>query len=67
MTDTVKVPRAEWVDYLAATLDKAPSEIRRALTNLEIQGLIAASPQGEGSPIGQNDQPGLAFSGAGEP
>ena len=26
-----------------------------------------ASPQGEGSSIGQNDQPGLAFSDAGEP
>ena len=25
-----------------------------------------ASPQGEGLPIGQNDQPGLAFSGEGE-
>lgn len=35
MTDTVRVPREEWVDYLAMALDKAPSAIRRALINLE--------------------------------
>jgi hypothetical protein len=30
-----------------------------------LRPMLAASPQGEGSPIGQNDQPGLAFSGEG--
>lgn len=71
MTDTVCVPvepneamiaageRAAWDDDNSMP---AISAMRKAWS-----AMLAASPQGKGSPIGQNDQPGLAFSDAGEP
>jgi len=48
-----------------------PVEAKTAITTRfrgfnVVTAMLAASPQGEGSPIGQNDQPGLAFSDAGE-
>jgi hypothetical protein len=55
----------------ASPQEAAPTKREAALAELaKLDGEtmdLAASPQGEGSSIGQNDQPGLAFSDAGEP
>ena len=70
MTEYMRVPR-EPTEAMLANGREALLPLVRLDSYGPLIGLwrdmLAASPQGEGSPIGQNDQPGLAFSDAGEP
>lgn len=70
--DAAKSGLELWPADIAAMRDGDEYGSQRVALNSKWEGwqgraMLAASPQGKGSPIGQNDQPGLAFSDAGEP
>jgi len=71
LLDTVKIPREPTPEMVragcAVTCVECFADCKSSDVAAIYRAMLAASPQGEGSPIGQNDQPGLAFSDEGEP